>query len=407
MKLRQATLILGLVSACGRAAPVPAPPAASAALPAEIAKRFHVAPELISRGRIALGTVEPGNEADEIVVPGQVIAPPQGRADIGALLPARVREVFVYEGATVRAGQRLAALDAPDAARLAGELSSATARRARAETILAQEEQLQKQNATSARLLSVASSDASAARAEELAARMLLGSYGVEGTRLIVKSPIAGVVVQSGAVLGTQVDSGTVLFRIVDPKLLAVRADVPESLAGSIALQSTARILSSMVQGGCAGQVVASTGSVELLRRSVAFRILPSPDCQGLLEGGFVDLRLQRRAPASSSDASSGPVPSAGDGAKPLARTPSSPAELGASQSSLVAVSRDAIVEIDGVPVAFVALDTPGDFRLTTLVVARHGEVTSYVEKGLREGERVVVRGALLLKGEWMRSRLE
>jgi len=72
-----------------------------------------------------------------------------------------------------------------------------------------------------------------------------------------------------------------------------------------------------------------------------------------------------------------------------------------------VAVSRDAIVEIDGVPVAFVALDTPGDFRLTTLVVARHGEVTSYVEKGLREGERVVVRGALLLKGEWMRSRLE
>ena len=64
-------------------------------------------------------------------------------------------------------------------------------------------------------------------------------------------------------------------------------------------------------------------------------------------------------------------------------------------------------MEIDGVPVAFQATESPGKFKLTTLTIVRHGDTTSIIEKGLLKGDLVVVSGALLLKGEWLRSRLE
>jgi hypothetical protein len=65
------------------------------------------------------------------------------------------------------------------------------------------------------------------------------------------------------------------------------------------------------------------------------------------------------------------------------------------------------VVEIDGVPVAFVALERDGQFRLAPLTIARHTETTTWVEHGLTGGERVATHGTLLLKGEWLKSRLE
>lgn len=73
----------------------------------------------------------------------------------------------------------------------------------------------------------------------------------------------------------------------------------------------------------------------------------------------------------------------------------------------LVALPRSAVIELDGVPVAFVATEKPGQFRVVPLTVARHSETTTWAEQGLAGGERVASRGALLLKGEWMKSRLE
>jgi uncharacterized Zn-binding protein involved in type VI secretion len=101
-----------------------------------------------------------------------------------------------------------------------------------------------------------------------------------------------------------------------------------------------------------------------------------------LLEGGFVDVQL--------------PLDVVGAGV----------ADAGSS-SRFVAVPRSAIVEIDGVPVAFQATESPGKFQLTTLTVIRHGDSISFIEKGLKKGDRIVIAGALLLKGEWLRSRLE
>ena len=180
--------------------------------------------------------------------------------------------------------------------------------------------------------------------------------------------------------LETQVGAGTLLFKIIDPDKLHIRADVPESLAGAIQLGAIGQLRFANPGRVCQAKVVASTQSVDPIKRTVSYRMQPGDAFPNLLEGGFVDVQLPLHA-ATARDAE--------------------------ATRRFVTVPRDAVVEIEGVPVAFQATDNASQFKLRTLIVARHGDSTSYIEKGLQKGDRIVNRGALLLKGEWLRSRLE
>jgi membrane fusion protein, heavy metal efflux system len=375
--------ILLLVTACGRSPAVgtgQAPACSSASSSHD--KALIVDAKLLTSGRISISTAEEKSLTDEVWVSGQIVAAPRGKAEIGALMTSRVRSVAVQEGDVVRVGQVLATLDAPDAARIFGDLAAARARRARAETVLAQELALAEQRATSARSVSDATSDADSARADELTATLLLQTYNAKGTVLTVKTPIAGIVAHHRVQIGAQVDSGDVLFKIVDPSKLNVRADVPEALAETIRVGSAAQLRFSASGRTCDSGVVSSTRSVDPIKRTVSFRLQPTGVCDGLLEGGFVDVRLALK-PCDNAAGDAGVAP------------------------RYVAVPRSAIVEIDGVPVAFRTTDVVGQFRLTTVSVARNTDSTAFIEKGLASGDQVAATGALLLKGEWLRSRLE
>lgn len=357
---------------------------------------------MIESGRIVLSVTEKKAVTDELLVTGQIIAPPHGRAEIGALLNSRIRGISVEEGQVVKKGQVLATLVAPDAARISGELASARARRTRAEVILAQERRLAEQSATSERAVSDATSEVATARADEQAATVMLGTYDVSGAQLTLRSPLSGIIAASNAQLGAQVDPDTILFRVVDPAQLVVRADVPESMANRIRLGSPAEVRLPTQGSACAAVVVSSTRSVDPIKRTVSFRIRPSAGCPSMLEGGFADVQLPLELSATrlGQDRMPGqPNPGQPTGATASASPSSAP--------MLVALPRSAVIELDGVPVAFVATEKPGQFRVAPLTVARHSETTTWAEQGLVGGERVASRGALLLKGEWMKSRLE
>ena len=371
-----------MLAGCSKNAANASPSENAKVTPAIASSRvLTVDPQLVTKGRIVIAAAEEKNPNDDVMISGQVVAPPRGKAEIGALMTARVRGVLVQEGDVVRAGAVLATLDAPDAARIFGDLAAARARRARAETVLSQEQVLDEQHATSARAVSEAQSDAESARADETTATMLLQTYNVKGTTLTLRSPISGVVAASHARIGAQVDAGTILFKIVDPTKLNIRADVPESLADAIHLGVAGQLRFPTTGRICASEVVASNRSVDPIKRTVSFRLQPADPCQGLLEGGFVDVQLPLTSSGSVGDAS--------------------------APERYVVVPRSAVVEIDGVPVAFRATESPGKFKLVALAMVRHGATTSIIEAGLRKGDLVVVSGALLLKGEWLRSRLE
>ena len=386
VSLRVGSIAVLLLVACGKspgeqsAATNACPSASTRVAPS---KSLTIDPQLLVSGRVAFSTVEEKSLTDEVWVSGQVVAAPRGKAEIGALMTSRVRSVAVQAGDTVRVGQVLATLDAPDAARIVGDLAAARARRARAETVLAQELALAEQRATSARSVSDATSDADSARADEHTAQMLLQTYNAKGTVLTLKSPIAGIVAQHRAQMGAQVDSGDILFMIFDPNKLNIRADVPETLAESVRVGADAQMRFPASGRTCNSAVVSSTRSVDQVKRTVSFRLQPDPACAGMLEGGFIDVRLAL---------------------KPAQSTPAS--DAGGSRR-YAAVPRSAIVEIDGVPVAFLAADVPGKFTLTTVGVVRNTDATVFFDEGLHAGDRAACTGVLLLKGEWLKSRLE
>lgn len=331
-----------------------------------------VDPALVAQGRITLATVVVRRADVELRAIGYVEPDVGAAADVGALVLSRVRTVEVREGDRVEAGQTLATLDTPDAARLAGELTRARARRARAEAALARERRLIASQATSRSDLEQAEAELQSQSAEERATRLLLASYGASGSVVRVLAPIRGVVAHVGTVLGARVQAGDELFRIVDPEHLVVRAEVLERDAPHVALGAQARLLLPEART-CSAVAVARGAEVERSRHTVSMRLEPR-GCAGLIAGQVLDVRVF----SATSDA-----------------------------APLAAVPRDALVDIDGTPVVFTAGALPGQFKLFPVLPARVTETFAFLEKAPPPGTSVVSTGAILLKGEWLRASLE
>ncbi len=329
--------------------------------------------KLVESGRVATAKSEARPVRDVLVATGQVEAPPDARAEVTSPIGARVKSMSVRRGDIVKKGDVLAVLEAGEVARVTSDLARARARRTHAERVLAQEKTLLAEKATSERAVSDAESAVAAARADETAARTLLSSYGAaRGTRLVLKAPIAGSVVMVDGAVGAPVEATAPLFRIVDTARLEVRADVAEADASAVRDGVQASLTPATGGTTCTGVVGSHAPSVNPSTRTVPFRIVPSDGCSGLIEGSFVDVAIERG---------------------------------GAGGDKLVSVPRDAVVSVDGVPTVFVA-EGPA-FRAQSVRVARYAGPHVYLEDGVRPGASVVVRGALLLKGELLRSELE
>ena len=239
----------------------------------------------------------------------------------------------------------------------------------------AQEEQLLETNATSERAVSDAKSVLDGAKADEKAAQTLLSNYGAaRGSQLVLSSPIDGVVVLVNGVVGAPVEATQALIRVVDTTRLHVRADVAENDADQIALGARATIQGSLKGTSCAGSVETHAPEVNARTRTVPFRVVLSKDCGNFHEGGFVDVSIERKT---------------------------------TTERKLVAVPRNAVVSIDEVPVVFVPTGKADEFKPKTVRVSEYGGPVVFLEDGVREGDEIVDKGALLLKGELMRSRLE
>ena len=349
--------------------------APSASASSIAARTIAVSPELIASGRIAVAPASLAAPRDDLTVTGEITAPPDGAAEVGAPIGGIVREILAKEGDRVEKDRRLAVLEAAEVARTVVDLGRAEARRVRAQRVLAQEEELMQGNATSERNLADAKSELAAAQAEARGARALLSTFGAaNGGRIVIKSPIAGTVVTRTIVLGKPVDAGVRLFRIVNSEKLLVRADVPENDAADIHEGTEATLVWAARNESCKGSIESRAPSVDPTTRTVPFRVRPRVGCPELVEGGFVDVTMTRVAAAGQ---------------------------------ALVALPRDALVEMDAVPVVFVATAQAGAFRSATVRVARFTSSTVYLEDGVLPGDSVVVKGAILLKGELMRAALE
>lgn len=370
MRIPPLALCALVVAGCSKPAePEPAAP------PTEAKPRVIVLDQaLLDSGRVSVQRAELRAVGGYVIATGQIEPPPDAAAAVTSPITARVKEIAVRRGDAVKKGDKLAVLDAGEIARVRADHARAKSRRIHAERVLAQEEKLEAEKATSARAVSDARSAVEAARADERAASSLLASFGAAGgAQLVLKAPIDGVVVAVDGVVGAPVEVTTPLFRLVDTKRLQVRADVAENEAALVPAGASASISVGGKQLACEAKVESHAPHVEPATRTVPFRIRLGENCGDFNAGAFVDVAIER---ASNGD------------------------------KKLVSLPRDAVVSVDEVPMVFVA-GKPGEFEPRTVRVAEWAGPRVFLEEGVKDGESVVERGALLLKGELMRSRLE
>ena len=395
MRARSAyVMLVAAVAACSRREPAPLQAVADAG---QKLSHVRVEPSLLSAGRIQVGVASKRALGDVRVFPGEVVSDEQGRAEAGTLVAGRVASLEVGVGTAVRRGQVLAWLDAPEAARVAADIIRA---RARAEVSSRKEErqrELAKEQATSKNAVDDAFAEARIARADLAAARSLLKSLGgtdpatpADGSepapltsRVAVRSPIDGVVTKRMAVLGGAVAPENALFEVTTKGRVVALVRIPELVTDAPPSGSPVTIHPRGSSGGpnatCAGSVQGDLGTVDPETRTRALRAEPTGACVFMVAGAFVSVELAGLH-AGGGDAGGG--------------------------EAVLSVPRDAVIDMKGAKIVFVADAEPGAFALRTVRLGPESGDFVSVEDGLREGERIAIVGAPLLKGELLRAEL-
>jgi RND family efflux transporter MFP subunit len=335
---------------------------------------------LFDKGRIRLEAVLRGGSRDDRSFPGEVVADEKGRAEAGVLTQGRIASLDAFVGQSVKKDDILAWVDAPEVARASADVVRARARSELANRKEARQHALEAEHATSPNAVEEAVAEAAVARADRIAAEGLLRSLGGgSGSRIGVKSPIDGVVSARHGVIGGSVGPDKPIFEIVKRGEGVVVARLPEGVSEPPAAGASVRVRprgSADDRGeGCSATVRGDLGSIDLETRTRGFRVEPSGPCPWLVLGAFVRVDLgEGRAPKRADD--------------PLV------------------VPRDAIVDLKGATGVFVATAVPGELAFRGIRVERGRGEDVVVTEGLKEGERVAVVGAALVKSELLRAEI-
>lgn len=292
---------------------------------------------------------------------------PSGQLD-SVVSPAqgRVTAIHVQPGQSVKAGAPLATLVSADALRMRHEVSAAQLAADTSRAELQRQQDMVARGVGTETELRVAQARAKETAQELARARgtaALLGSDG--GDRIVLRAPHAGVVAQHQVSMGQLAEAGAVLFAIGNPQALGVVAEVFE---GDLAQLKT----------GAAAQV-------ELPTRS-------APVAAKVQQIGAVVNAESRRAPVQ------------------LALTDKDlPEGLRAGMQARVGIAVERSAEMR-VPIGAVLIQgenrsvvfvQTGEHAFEARTVTLGAPVRGWVPviSGLKSGERIVVRGALLLDG--------
>lgn len=286
---------------------------------------------------------------------------------VGAPVAGRVTAVLADIGTPVRVGQALARMDAPDLAQASAEKLEAEAaadlkRRAaeRAKTLF-------EGDALARRDLESATAEAQAANAELTRARLRLNNLGGgSGSTLALSSPVSGYVLDRQIESGQQLTAGqSPLFTVTDPKRLWLLVDVPETAIERARIGENINFQVNAFPGrSFSGHITRIGLSVDPDTRRIQVRAeVPNPDL-ALKPEMFARARFV-----------------ADDG------------------KTAIKVPNAALFE-QGLKSYVFRVEAPGKFRRVPVTVGARGEDSSYITAGLKNGDKVIGEGALLLNAQ-------
>lgn len=354
-----------------------------AALVAGCGRESHPAPATVSksapdsRDRSAQAsdaqrqfiTVEPvavAQAVDRLAVPGRVTFRPQAQAAVGPAVAGRVMAVLVQPGQVVKAGAPLLTIDSADAAAARAALDQANTRLATAQSVLKRQVEMMDKGVGLEMERQEAEARLKEARAEQERAQHAADLIGNgKGMRVVVRAPEHGVVMTIRATVGAIVaPGGEALIELGDPNRLQVVAQVAESDLRHILMGEQAEVEFPGLDTRVAARVESFNPRVDAeMRRIQVYLVLGGP-VAGLRAGMMAQVTLRAHAETAIS-------------------IPVSAVLIKGGTRRVVYLARS-----DG---RFEARDVQTGR-------SRDGQVT--ILKGLSAGERIVVKGALLLDAQ-------
>ncbi len=378
MTVRMAPLILATalaaLSGCGKADQ----PSPSDAVMTPSAK--PAAPPSVSPPRVETAVVEFSPSHQALVLSGKVAYGEDRYSKISSPLQGRVVEVRAHLGDRVKTGDVLLIVDSPDIAQAYSEYVKEDSDLQYATRAHDLAKDLYENKAMPLKDLKQAENELVKARAEFRRAKERLLSLRVPPdeltkpldkqkitSRFEMKSPLTGIVVERAVTPGQSVggDPSQVLFTVADLDMLQVLADLYERDLALVREGQFAMVTVEAYPGVEFPATVAAIGDVvDPATRTIKVRAWVNNDPHKLKPEMFARLHL-----------------AVGDA------------------SQFIAVPREAVLEADGKQFVYV-VEEPNRYVKREVKVSNISTDQVRVLEGLTRGQRIVIKGAVLIKGQ-------
>jgi membrane fusion protein, heavy metal efflux system len=292
-------------------------------------------------------------------------------AAIGTRLRGLVSRVEKFEGDSVKAGEPLAFVQSAELGEAQAAVSMLQAEYEAAEANAKREASLAEGKLTTAREVEVANVEARKMAFKLKAARQKVAALGGADSALgsrVVRSPIAGTVVERKVAPGQFVDGELVAFKVANLDYLWIELDVFERNLPHVRVGDRAEL--KPLTGGetLQGTVARLASRIDPETHSATVRIeVPNRDRK---------LRVGQAVKATLHSTGS-------ERARPVAPT-------------------SAITFVDGKPTVFVSTG-PGEVVVTPVTPGAHDGSRTEILSGLKAGDRVITGGVFSLKSELFR----
>ncbi len=330
--------------------------------------RFGAGEPQLSAIRAETVNAEPMPTADP--VNGRIVYDENATSRISSPLTGRVLRLLAGVGDTVKRGASLLEIDAPELANAEADQQKAISEEMRKRLAYERAKRLHDNEVIARKEFEAAEADYYQAQADtrRASARLRnLQASGHEDGKFVLRSPLAGIVVERNANPGQEVrpDLEQPLFLVTDISRLWVLADIPEKHLANVHVGQTVAVESDAYPERHFSARVERVG------------IAVDP----------VTRRVQVRCSIANADGKLKPemfvrVSFLADGERKGIRV---------HNTSLVT---------EGIYVYVFVEKSAGTFEKRRVKLALRGNDHSFVESGLQEGEHVVTEGALLLNSE-------
>lgn len=368
-----ATIALLLLVSCGNGEPsavsnAATPPAQAAGSGAE------------SRPRVETALVEVGSGAHELTLVGKVAYGEDRYSRISSPIQGRVLEVRVHLGERVQAGSVLLVLDSQEIAQAYSEYVKEDSDLQYATRARDLAKDLYENKALPLKDLKQAENELTKARAEFRRAKERLLSLRVPAqeldkplerqkitSRFEMKSPLTGIVVERNVTPGQSIggDSGQVVFTVADLDMLQVVADVYERDLALVKEGQFAKVsVEAYPEEGFPATVATIGDVVDPMSRTIKLRAWVNNKDHRLKPEMFARLHIQ----------------------------------VGES-TPLLMIPREAVLEVDGKQFVYV-VEGADHYVKREVKVSTISPDHVRVLEGLTPGQRIVIKGAVLIKGQ-------